>query len=40
MVSNVWLYQDDREQPFSKELLRFIDYLNEFLDCAKYTIDV
>ena len=28
----VTLYQDDMEQRFSNEVLRFVDYLNEFLD--------
>ena len=31
----VTLYQDDREQRFSNELLQFVDYSNEFLDYAK-----
>ncbi len=29
------LYQDDIEQRFCNELLRFVDYSNEFLDYAE-----
>ena len=36
----VTLYQDDIEQRFSKELLQFVDYSNEFLDYAEDTIDM
>ena len=31
----VTLYQDDIEQCFSNERLQFVDYSNEFLDCAE-----
>ena len=34
----VTLYQYDIEQPFSNELLRFVDYSNEFLDYAEDTM--
>ena len=34
----VTLYQDDIEHRFSNELLQFVDYSNEFLDYAEYTI--
>ena len=35
---NFTLYQDDIEHRFSNELLQFVDYSNEFLDYAEYTI--
>ena len=34
----VTLYQDDIEHRFTNELLQFVDYSNEFLDYAEYTI--
>ena len=34
----VTLYQDDIEQRFSNELVRFDDYSNEFLDYAEDTL--
>ena len=34
------LYQDHSEQPFSNELLQFVDYQNEFLDYAEDTLDI
>ena len=36
----VTLYQDGIEQRFSNGLLQFVDYSNEFLDYAEYTIDI
>ena len=36
----VTLYPDDIEQRFSNELPQFVDYSNEFLDYAEYTIDI
>ncbi len=33
------LYQNDVEQRYSNELLKFVDYSNEFLDDAEDTID-
>ncbi len=36
----VTLYQDDIEQRFCNELLRFVDYSSEFLDYAEDTIGI
>ena len=32
------LYQYDIEQRFSNDLLKFVDYSNEFLDYAEYVL--